>query len=63
MRQSPQPQPAPPVSIHLLAPEDVLLVLCRRFAHHSPWLALNVIAEFLRHIGCSLNWQKLTKYF
>jgi hypothetical protein len=57
MRQSPQRRPARPVSIHLLAPEDILLVLCRRFSHHAPWLALNLIAEFLRNIGDSLNWQ------
>ncbi|GEM_PF-4496168 len=58
MRHSPQRQPARPVPIHLLAPEDILFVLCRRFSHHSPWLALNLIAEFLRNIGGELNWQK-----
>jgi hypothetical protein len=61
MWQSPQPQPAPPVPIHLLAPEDLLFVLCRRFSHHAPWLALSLISEFLRNIGGGLNWQKFWK--
>ncbi|MDZ7363232.1 MAG: nucleotidyltransferase family protein [candidate division KSB1 bacterium] len=58
MRQSPQRQPARPVLIHLMAPEDILFVLCRRFSHHAPWLALSLISEFLRNISDGLNWQK-----
>lgn len=63
MRQSPQRQPARPVLIHVMAPEDVLLVLCRRFSRHAPWLTLSLVSEFLRNIGdgctaAGLNWQK-----
>ncbi|NUO83284.1 nucleotidyltransferase family protein [candidate division KSB1 bacterium] len=57
--QSSQPEPARPIAIHMLAPEDVLLVLCLRFSRTSaPWQTLSMVAEFLRNLAGDLNWQK-----
>jgi len=59
MRKSRQRRQARPVLIHVMAPEEVLLVLCRRFSHHAaPWLTLSLVSEFLRNIDGGLNWQK-----
>jgi hypothetical protein len=50
---------ARPVSIHAVAPEEALLVLCLRFSRSaSPWPALCMASEFLRNVSCGLSWQK-----
>ncbi len=57
--RSSQPEPVRPIAIHMLAPEDLLLLLCLRFSHSTaPWQALSMVAEFLRNLAVDLNWQK-----
>jgi hypothetical protein len=57
--RAPQREQTRPISIHVVATEETLLVLCRRFVHSpAPWPALCMVAEFLRHAGGGLNWQK-----
>ena len=46
-----------PMTIHFVAPEEALLVLCLRFSRSAaPWQALSYVAEFLRQHACELDW-------
>lgn len=52
-----------PMTIHFVAPEEALLVLCLRFSGSAaPWQALSYVAEFLRQHARELDWPKFHRH-
>jgi len=44
------------ISIYPLSPEEIFLVLCRRFNRSAAWLDFSAIVEFLRNARNQPNW-------